>query len=169
VFNILNRVLNAKPSYISLQPSADDDGNMSGPHNNLPLVRAKKFVSTDAFLTALQKGDFVKCLDLSVGEFVLWYTSFSLTPPNAVSVVGAVARFTSYITFMDLAFSSLGYDHRDPSAPDGPGVSIGGVLSTAPMFKLREPVDGYHDEPAKTFIYALRNRRAQRGRVYSFC
>ena len=155
VFNILNRALNAKPSYVSLQPSVDDDGNMSGPHNDPSLARAKKFIFSDAFLTALQKGDFVSCLDLSVGEFVRWYASFSLTPPNAVSVVDATARFPSYITFMDRAFSSLGYDRRDPKAPDGPGFSVGDILSAASLFKLREPVDGYHDEPANTFIYAI--------------
>jgi hypothetical protein len=155
VFNMLGPVLHAIPTYFALQVSLANDGTVSGPAMDRSQIRAKKFKFSDTFVLALKKGDFATCVRLSVAEFHAWHAVFGVKLPNATDFLDAAVRYPEYATFMDRAFSCLGYDRS--TAPTGfvlsdTGKTIGDVLTEMALFKRREPRDGMHSSRAFTFF-----------------
>ena len=155
VFNLLVPVLLAIPTYFALNVSLANDGTVSGPAMDRSQVRAKKSKLSDAFVLALKEGDFVTCVKLSVAEFHASHVVFGVKRPGAVDFLDAAVRYPEYATFVDRAFSCLGYDRS--TAPAGFVLSdasktIGDVLTKTALFKRREPRDGMHSGRAATFL-----------------
>ena len=107
------------------------------------------------------------CAKLSVAEFHAWHVVFGVKRLGAVDFLDAAVRYPEYATFVDRAFSCLGYDRS--TAPSGfvlsdAGKTIGDVLTEMALFKCqREPRDGMHSGRAATFLLDVVNQRSRGG------